>query len=149
MVAWNTLRRNYGKSIFVEYAFSRISQGGHTNQSQHYAGVAFDVGQNLDNAGRAALRAVAVNSGVWSYVEPGSLTPHWVHVDKRLSPPACPVGGYPAVGMGSKGVYVFVLQDALMSIGYTGTGLDGAFGPGTGRAVVRFQGSQGFQQLGW
>lgn len=31
----------------------------------------------------------ANNSGVWSFVEPISLTPTWVHFDKRFGKPAC------------------------------------------------------------
>lgn len=38
-------------------------------QSQHYAGVAFDVGQRLASAQRTRLWQSANNSGVWSYVE--------------------------------------------------------------------------------
>ena len=49
-------------------------------QSQHYAGVAFDVGQTLSNTQRNRLRNTARSSGVWSYVEPASLTPTWVNV---------------------------------------------------------------------
>lgn len=40
------------------------------NQSQHYAGTAFDVGQTLTNAQRSVLRNSARNSGVWTYIEP-------------------------------------------------------------------------------
>lgn len=47
-------------------------------------GVAFDVGQRLSNSERNRLRNSAVNSGLWSYVEPASLTPTWVHFDKRF-----------------------------------------------------------------
>jgi len=47
-------------------------------QSQHYAGVSFDVGQRLSNAERNRLRNIARESGVWSYVEPANLTPTWV-----------------------------------------------------------------------
>ena len=57
---------------------------GHGNQSQHYAGVAFDVGQRLTQAQRTRLWNSANNSGVWYYVEPISLTPTWVHFDKRF-----------------------------------------------------------------
>ena len=46
MEAWNLTRRTYGKSIPVGYAFKRIWEGGHGTTSQHYAGVAFDVGQS-------------------------------------------------------------------------------------------------------
>ena len=56
---------------------------GHGNQSQHYAGTAFDVGQRLSNSERNRLRTSAINSGIWAYVEPASLTPTWVHFDKR------------------------------------------------------------------
>ena len=48
MEAWNSFRYLYGKPIFVGYAFKRAYEGGHSNLSQHYAGVAFDVGQNLN-----------------------------------------------------------------------------------------------------
>ena len=58
--------------------------GGHGTQSQHYAGVAFDVGQRLSTTQRNRLYQSAVNSGVWSYVEPQNLTPTWVHFDKRF-----------------------------------------------------------------
>ena len=40
-------------------------------------GLAFDVGQNLSQAGRNNLRNLAANSGIWNYVEPISLTPTW------------------------------------------------------------------------
>ena len=45
---------------------------GHGNQSQHYAGTAFDVGQRLSNSERNRLRTSAINSGIWAYVEPAS-----------------------------------------------------------------------------
>ncbi|MBC7765625.1 MAG: peptidoglycan-binding protein [Hyphomonadaceae bacterium] len=143
MQSWNTFRAQYGRSIYVGFAFKRIWEGGHTGQSQHYAGNAFDMGQNLTSAGRAAMREVADSSGVWSYVEPANLTPTWVHVDRRFGVPACAAGGFPTLSVGSRGVYVLVLQDALNALGYTGAGLDGYFGNGTRLAVVSFQRAQG------
>lgn len=77
MEAWNSFRYIYGRPIYVGYAFRRPWEGGHGNLSQHYAGLAFDVGQNLDEAGRNAMRNLAVNSGIWNYVEPANLTPRW------------------------------------------------------------------------
>jgi hypothetical protein len=142
MDSWNTFRRIWGQSIPVGYAFKRIWEGGHAPQSQHYAGTAFDVGQVLPPAERNALRTAAINSGVWTYVEPAYLTPTWVHFDKRLGSPACPGGGYPLVRQGSAGVYVLVLQDALNALGFTGSGLDGIFGSGTRTAVMNFQRSR-------
>ena len=61
MRAWNSTRYIYGGPIPVGYAFKRSWEGGHSGQSQHYAGVAFDVGQRLSNAQRNAIRN-AVNS---------------------------------------------------------------------------------------
>jgi len=62
MESWNRFRRLWGVSIFVGFAFKRIFEGGHSAQSQHYAGVAFDVGQNLNYYTRVALRNSAANS---------------------------------------------------------------------------------------
>ena len=42
-------------------------------QSQHYAEVAFDVGQTLSNQQRTILRNVASTPGLWSYVELSNL----------------------------------------------------------------------------
>ena len=52
MEAWNLTRRKYGRGIPVGYAFRRIWEGGHGTRSQHYAGVAFDVGQSLSQTQR-------------------------------------------------------------------------------------------------
>lgn len=141
--AWNSFRAMWGRPIFIGYAFKRIWEGGHSGQSQHYSGVALDLGHTMTEAQRDELRRLAVSSGLWSYVEPESLTPRWVHVDKRYGTPACAAGGFPKVSFGSRGVYVFVLQDALSALGFTGGGLDGVFGSGTRRAVTDFQASQG------
>jgi len=138
MHAWNQTRSAWGRPIYVGYAFRRIGEGGHSNQSQHYAGTSFDVGQNLDNNTRNQLRNLASQLGVWSYVEPASLTPTWVHFDARLGPPAC-AAGYPVVSRGSKGVYVCTLQDALNTVGSYSVGVDGVFGQHTFAAVRDFQ----------
>ncbi len=84
MQSWNSQRYIFGAPIPVGFAFKRPYEGGHGNQSQHYAGVAFDVGQTLTQARRNTLYNSAKNSGVWAYVEPISLTPTWVHFDKRF-----------------------------------------------------------------
>ena len=49
MRAWNSTRYLYSSGIPVGFAFKRSWEGGHGLQSQHYAGVAFDVGQTLSN----------------------------------------------------------------------------------------------------
>lgn len=70
MESWNTTRRAYGRGIHIGYAYKRIWEGGHGTASQHYAGVSFDVGQNTTAAQRREIYNIAVNSGVWGYVEP-------------------------------------------------------------------------------
>ncbi len=138
MEAWNTTRLSWGAPIYVGYAFRRIGEGGHANQSQHYAGVSFDVAQNLTSAQRNRLRNLASNLGVWGYVEPASLTPTWVHYDRRLGPPACSAG-YPLTREGQRGIYVCTLQDALETVGSYSVGIDGVFGPKTKNGVMQFQ----------
>lgn len=148
MEAFNITRSAWGRPIYVGFAFKRIWEGGHAAMSQHYAGVSFDVGQNLDSVTRDQLRNTAAATGVWTYVEPAYLTPTWVHFDARATPPACAAGGYPLVRFGNVNNYVLVLQDALNALGYTGSGLDGIFGSGTRNAVVRFQRAQGLDPDG-
>lgn len=138
MEAWNSFRYIYGKPIYVGFAFRRPWEGGHGNLSQHYAGVAFDVGQNLDNIARAEMRRLAVNSGIWNYVEPVSETPRWVHFDERQV-----LSGYPLIRQGSRGVYVCIAQDALTTLGYDTGGLDGVFGTRTQASVISYQNKNG------
>ena len=139
MEAWNKLRKAYGKPINVGYAFKRIGEGGHSNQSQHYAGTAMDIGQKLSNAERDNLRELANKLGIFGYVEPKVLTPTWVHIDRRTGTSACSSGGYPLLKKGTRGVYVAVLQDALNTIGYDAGNIDGIFGNKTYNAVLKFQ----------
>lgn len=143
MQAWNSQRYIYGAPIYVGFAFKRPYEGGHGSQSQHYAGTSFDVGQNLTNSQRNILRNSARNSGVWTYVEPVSLSPTWVHFDRRFGIPACSSGGYPLIRQGSKGNYVCIAQDDLNTLGYRTGGLDGVFGRQTVNAVKQYQSSRG------
>lgn len=142
MEAWNQTRSAFGRPIDVGYAFRRIGEGGHGDQSQHYAGTAFDCAQRMGNLNRNRLRTLAESLGVWSYVEPAYLTPTWVHMDARTGPPAC-FAGYPLVRQGSRGVYVCVLQDALSAAGIPDVAIDGLFGPATRAAVVLYQRENG------
>lgn len=87
-------------------------------------GVAFDVGQTLSNTQRNRLRNTARSSGAWSYVEPASLTPTWVHFDKRFGKPACVLAGYPLIKRGSISTYVLIAQDDLNTLGFKTGGLD-------------------------
>ena len=143
MQAWNSQRYIFGGPIPVGFAFKRPYEGGHGNQSQHYAGVAFDVGQTLSDARRRVLWNSANNSGVWTYVEPISLTPTWVHFDKRFGKPACSTGGYPLIKRGSLSNYVLIAQDDLNTLGFRTNGLDGIFGLATQNAVREYQRTRG------
>ena len=147
MQSWNSQRYIWGKPINVGFAFKRPFEGGHGAQSQHYAGVAFDVGQLLSNTQRNLLRNSAVNSGVWSYVEPASISPTWVHFDKRFGTPACS-GGYPQLKRGSVSNYVLIAQDDLNTLGFRTGGLDGIFGAQTRNAVIQYQTSRGLSADG-
>lgn len=120
-----------------------LGRVGHTGQSQHFAGTAFDVGQGWTNAKRATLRTSARNSGLWNYIEPVSISPTWVHFDRRQSPPACSTGGYPHIKQGSLSVYVLIAQDDLNTLGFSTGSLDGIFGTKTKNAVIRYQRSRG------
>lgn len=143
MQSWNSQRYVFGSPIYVGYAFKRPWEGGHSNQSQHYAGTAFDTAQGWTNARRAELRRSASASGLWNYVEPVELSPTWVHFDRRQLPPACSTGGFPLLRQGSRSTYVLILQDGLNTLGYATGGLDGSFGPATRNAVIAYQNRKG------
>ena len=125
-----------------------LGRVGHSGQSGHYAGVAFDVAQTLSNSQRTAIRNTARNSGAWTYIEPASLTPTWVHFDRRSLKYACPTGGYPLIKQGSKSVYVLIAQDGLNTLGYRTGGLDGIFGSQTRNAVLNYQRDRGLSPDG-
>ena len=140
MEAWNDTRRTYGSPIPVGFAFKRIWEGGHGQQSQHYAGVSFDVGQRLSQSQRNQIYRIAKQLGVWGYVEPLNMTPTWVHFDRRYGVGACsPGSGYPTLRMGDTSTYVIILQDALNALGYSTVYLDGIFGTKTRDALISYQ----------
>ena len=94
-------------------------------------------------ARRTTLYNSARSSGVWSYVEPLSLTPTWIHFDKRFGTPACSSGGFPLLKRGSVSNYVLIAQDDLNTLGFRTGGLDGIFGTDTRNAVINYQKSRG------
>ena len=150
MEAWNLTRRRYGAGIPVGYAFKRIWEGGHSTTSQHYAGVAFDVGQRTTAANRRKIYNAANATGAWGYVEPLSMTPTWVHFDRRYGKPACAgtTAGYPTCRRGDKSTYVLILQDALNALGYSTNTLDGVFGARTESALRAAQRAFGLSSDG-
>ena len=99
--------------------------------------------QTLTPNRRMQLWNSANNSGIWSFVEPISFTPTWVHFDKRFGKPACSTGGYPLLRRGSLSNYVLIAQDDLNTLGYRTNGLDGIFGSATLEAVRSYQRNKG------
>ena len=81
-------------------------------------------------------------------MEPASLTPTWVHFDKRFGRPACVLAGYPLIKRGSISTYVLIAQDDLNTLGFRTGGLDGIFGARTGEAVRNYQRSRGLSTDG-
>ena len=83
----------------------------------------------------------AARTGAWGYVEPLSMTPTWVHFDRRYGKPACrsTTAGYPTLRRGSRSTYVLILQDALNALGYSTNTLDGIFGKATENALKACQ----------
>ena len=95
------------------------------------------MGQRTTAANRRKIYNAAVATGAWGYVEPLSMTPTWVHFDRRYGKPACAntTAGFPTLRRGSRSTYVLVLQDALNALGYSTNKLDGIFGQATENAL--------------
>jgi|GEM_PF-31442 len=147
MEAWGITAASFGKKVPVDTAFRRIWEQGFAPQSQHYAGVAFEAGNLFGRAKCRALRDHAERLDIWSYIEPEPAEADTVYLDRRYGSPACK-DGYPTIKQGCKGVYVFVLQDALNVLGYGANVLDGKFASGTSKAVSHFQEENGLPATG-
>ena len=55
MQSWNSQRYIFGGPIPVGFAFKRPYEGGHGNQSQHYAGVALMLGKLVSREKKSSL----------------------------------------------------------------------------------------------
>ena len=73
----------------------------------------YDAYTNVSSAERVRIRDAAVATKAWGYVEPISMTPRWVHFDRRYGTAACSGVGYPTVRRNSRNTYVLILQDGL------------------------------------
>ncbi len=141
MDSWNRQRTIWGRPIYIGGAFRRPFEGGFEHFSQHYAGVAFDIGNNLDEPTMNALESSCRTSGLWTYVQRNS-NPSSVHVDKRMGPASCPQVPYPTLQRGSVNHYVCILQDCINVVGYR-LALDGVFGKSTEDGVKAYQRTRG------
>ncbi len=120
MHAWNSLYLLNYSSLSPTCGFRRICEGGHPPQSQHYSGTAFDISCNLYGTGSFHSETPPSSSVHLSFSEENKY-------------------GYPTLSLGCIGVYVFVLQDALYSLGISPGALDGFFGSCTLNALYEFQ----------
>ena len=109
---WSSFSRG---QIQASHTFRRIFEGGHISQSMHYAGLAAD----------------------HNHTELLQTFPFEEERHVAISP-----SGYPLLHPGSIGPFVFVLQDALMTLGFCGGELDGFFGRETLNALARFKEAQ-------
>jgi len=91
--------------------FRRIFEGGYVSESMHYAGLAADS----------------------SFIPKNHTFPFCDQNHLALYP-----AGYPKISYGDIGVFVFILQDALSSLGFCEGGLDGFFGFETQKALSSF-----------
>ncbi len=132
----------------VRYAFRSASEGTHTGQSAHYAGLAFDIGRNLTTKEQMRLMRLALDRCGFDRVEPPYATPGWLHVEKSVAPPAGMLGGYPTLREGDKGVHVLLLQDVLRLHGLTEGALTGCFSGATLHNLRRFQQQKGMRVTG-
>ncbi|MDR1619313.1 MAG: peptidoglycan-binding protein [Clostridiales bacterium] len=123
----------------VRYAFRRAADGAHKGQSAHYAGLAFDVGKRLTTREQTRLMRIALERCGFDRVEPPYSTPGWLHVEKRVAPPASMLGEYPTLRERDKGVHVLLLQDVLSLHGFYKGMLTGVFSPATASELMRFQ----------
>lgn len=131
-------------SVWIGACFRRPGRG----QSAHYAGLALDMGQGMPKEERAALRRFCLQSPLFSYVEPGYLTPTWVHAEISIAPPCVPGRGYPFLAQGQSGPHVFILQEHLCNQGFPCL-LSGHFSENTHAALIRYQRGQGLPDHGY
>ncbi len=93
------------------YFFRRISEGGHIQQSMHYAGLS----ARITEEGEATF-------------------PFKSKKQISLFP-----AGYPTLYPGDIGPFVFVMQDSLLTLGFTECTLDGFFGNRTTNTLLSFK----------
>jgi hypothetical protein len=102
-----------------------------------------DLGRGMKLADLNRLRALAIRTGDWSYVEPSHIAPTWVHVEQRFGAGSC----YPALSAGDRSVYCFVLQDALKTLGFE-IPFTGMMDASTVNALKKFQAENALQAGG-
>ena len=126
-------------NVQISRAFRRIREGGHIAVSCHYAGTAVDFAGNITPLCRLKMYDSLKNKNTFTYFDDLNKTVGFIHADTR----SVPGYGYPALSPGESGVHVLVLQDALYTLGITGSGLDA-----DARKRKRFQAAAGLPTSG-
>lgn len=154
-IAWTTtefldslmdILNNHHGQLSISRCFRRICEGGHISESQHYAGIAMDFAQDIKALQRLKIYNILKSKKDFNYIDNLRHTRDHIHADTR---PAHLKYGFPELTLGNCGVYVLVLQDALNTIGITGSALDGFFGNLTLSCVKSFQKSMRLRDTGY
>lgn len=136
------------ETIPVNSAFRPLCVCRTAYPSAHYAGCAFDMGKGFPASKRERLRLACINDGEWDYVEPTHTAPTWVHAEIRPDCGKGPRNLFPRLRIGDKGVYVFLLQEALTLLNASIEAASGCFTANTKISLIRFQKEQGLKQSG-
>ncbi len=140
LTALDALSRLAGVPFAVDYAFRRSGECGHSLDSRHLTGCAFDVGRSLAPAQRRSLRALALNWAGFCVSAPACLSGYCLHLGWGEARPALSNGDCRAA--------VCVLQDALRIGDFFSGAISGCFDAETRRAVLRMQRACGFAETG-
>ncbi len=113
------------------HVFRRLCEGGHIQNSMHFAGLAadFDISDNV-----TTKEKISSINNFFQFSENYSIH---VHISSQN-----PKENFPRLSCGMSGLFVLILQDALNTLGFTGGGLDGFFGLNTKHSLGEFQKSQ-------
>ncbi len=129
--ALDALCESFGEPFSVDVAFRTTGRCAHMADAQHFAGLAFEIGRRLPPDRRAELYYAAMQSGLFLHVSPPYLS--------GLSIRVAMARDLPELFAGDVGVYVFVLQSALLGAGLFSGALTGRYCAQTERGVRRLQ----------
>ena len=129
--ALDDLCERFGEPFSVDLAFRMTGRCARTEDAQHFAGIAFEIGRTLSPERRAKLYHAAMQCRRFLYVSPPYLS--------GLSVRVAMLRELPLLRMGDVGVHVFTLQSALANEGLFLGALTGRYCLQTERGVRRLQ----------
>ncbi len=113
------------------HVFRRLCEGGHIQNSMHFAGLAADFEISDSDTEKAKISDI---NNFFRFSENYSSK---IHVSSQNLQKQ-----FPRLSYGMSGLFVLILQDALNTLGFTGGELDGFFGSRTKHSLGEFQKSQ-------